>query len=66
MRPNPHQTQSRPQPILSDAIYTTDEAAVLVRVKPSTIRAAVRLGKIRGAGRPFRIRGSELFKLCAA
>ena len=55
-----------PRVILADAIYTTDEAAVLVRVRPSTIRAAVRLGKIRGAGRPFRIRGSELFKLCAA
>ena len=52
-----------PAEILPNAIYTTCEAAALVRVKPSTIRAAVRLGKISGKGRPFRIKGSELFKL---
>lgn len=50
--------------IAPNAIYTTAEAAVLVRVKPATICRAVRSGKIRGQGRPFRIRGSELFKLC--
>jgi hypothetical protein len=49
--------------ILPDAVYTTNEAAVLVRVQPSTIRHAVRTGTIRGQGRPFRIRGVELFKL---
>ncbi len=63
---NPHTKSKDPRPINPDAIYTTDEAASLARVKPSTIRAFVRLGKIRGAGRPFRIRGSELFKLAAA
>jgi len=49
--------------ILPDAIYTTTEAAAIVRVQPSTIRHAVRTGVIRGKGRPFRIRGIELFKL---
>jgi hypothetical protein len=49
--------------ILPDAVYLTDEAARLVRCKPSTIRHAVRTGLINGKGRPFRIRGSELFKL---
>jgi hypothetical protein len=51
------------QQILPDAIYLTSEAANLLRCQPSTIRAAVRLGKISGKGRPFRIRGCELFKL---
>ena len=49
--------------ILPDAIYLTNEAAELLRCQPSTIRTAVRLGRISGKGRPFRIRGSELFKL---
>ena len=49
--------------ILSDAIYLTDEAAAIIGVQPSTIRAYVRSGVIRGRGKPFRIRGSELFKL---
>ena len=56
-------THSQTRQILPDAIYLTAEAANLLRVKPSTIRAAVRLGKISGKGRPFRIRGAELFKL---
>lgn len=49
--------------IIAGAIYLTDEAALLVRVQPSTIRNAIRTGKIRGKGRPYRILGSELFKL---
>jgi excisionase family DNA binding protein len=49
--------------ILPNAIYLTDEAAALLGVMTATIRAAVRRGTIRGQGRPFRIRGSELFKL---
>jgi hypothetical protein len=44
------------------AVYLTNEAAQLCRVKPSTIRRAVRCGEIRGRGRPFRILGSELVK----
>jgi hypothetical protein len=52
-----------PQEILANAVYLTPEAAALLRVQPSTIRTAVRLGRISGKGRPFRIRGSELFKL---
>jgi hypothetical protein len=51
------------RPIISDAIYTTDEAAILCCVEPSTIRAAVRSGILRGKGRPYRFRGAELFKL---
>ena len=47
-----------------NAVYLTNEAARLCRVRPSTIRHAVRCGHIRGRGRPFRILGSELFKLC--
>jgi hypothetical protein len=54
---------ANPREILPNAIYVTREAAALLRVQPSTIRTAVRLGRISGKGRPFRIRGSELFKL---
>ena len=52
-----------PREILLNAVYLTHEAAHLVRCKPCTIRHFVRIGKIRGKGRPFRILGSELFKL---
>ncbi len=51
-----------PREILPNAIYTTPEAAALVRCQPGTIRHFVRIGKIRGRGRPFRILGSELLK----
>jgi hypothetical protein len=53
-----------PLVIIASAVYLTHEAARLCRVQPSTIRRAVRCGEIRGRGRPFRILGSELFKLC--
>jgi hypothetical protein len=59
-------TTANRQQILPDAIYTTAEASELTRVKPSTIQAAVRRGLIKGRGRPFRIRGSELFKLAGS
>lgn len=49
-----------PIPIIPDAVYLTDEAAVILRVKPSTIRTLVRTGRIRARGKPFRILGSEL------
>ena len=49
--------------ILPDAIYLTEEAARIARVQPTTILHAIRTGKIRAQGRPYRIRGSELFKL---
>lgn len=52
-----------PKEILPGAIYLTEEAAALCRVQPCTIRRAIRRGQIRGRGRPFRILGSELFKL---
>ncbi len=48
--------------IVPNAVYITEEAAALLRCKPSTIRSAIRKGKIRGAGRPFRILGSELLR----
>jgi excisionase family DNA binding protein len=48
--------------IAPNYVYITEEAAALLRCKPSTIRAAIRKGKIRGAGRPFRILGSELLR----
>jgi hypothetical protein len=59
----PVQPAAPREQILPSAVYLTDEAAALVRCQPSTIRAAIRSGKIRGQGRPFRILGSELFKL---
>lgn len=49
--------------ILHNAVYLTNEAADLLRCRPSTIRHAVRTGVIHGKGRPFRILGSELFKM---
>jgi hypothetical protein len=49
--------------ILPDAIYRTNDAAALLGVRPSTIRAYVRQGILRGKGRPYRFRGLELFKL---
>lgn len=52
-----------PQQILPDAIYLTHEAAKLARCSTVTIREAVRTGKISGKGKPYRIRGVELFKL---
>lgn len=52
------------QPIVADAVYQTNEAAQILGVQPETIRRAVRSRRIRGQGKPFRIRGSELFKLC--
>ena len=51
------------RPIIPDAIYTTDEAALVCCVEASTIRAAVRSGILRGKGRPYRFRGLELFKM---
>ena len=57
-------TQFTPTEINPSAVYLTNEAAALTRCQPSTIRRAVRLGIIAGRGRPFRILGSELFKLC--
>ena len=56
--------ESQREQILPFAVYLTAEGAKLVRVKASTIRHAIRCGKIRGQGRPFRILGSELLKLC--
>lgn len=48
--------------IVPNAVYLTEEAAALLRCKPSTIRQAKRLGKIKAHGRPFRILGSELLR----
>ena len=52
-----------PQFIISNAVYLTEEAALLCRVKKSTIQKKIRLGLIRGQGRPYRMLGSELLKL---
>lgn len=52
-----------PREIIAGAVYLTAEAAALCRVQPCTIQRAIRRGLIRGRGRPFRILGSELFKL---
>ena len=51
--------------IIPGAVYLTHEAATLLRVEPSTIRHAVRVGKIKGQGRPYRLLGSELLKLAS-
>lgn len=51
-----------PTAINPGAVYTTPEAAVLLRVKPVTITRAKREGKIRAIGRPLRILGSELLR----
>ena len=52
-----------PCEIIPGAVYLTNEAAAMLRVKPSTIQRAVRTGRIRGQGRPLRILGKELFKM---
>ena len=54
-----------PDYIIPQKIYTTREGAILCRVKPCTIQKKVRLGYIKGQGRPLRILGSELLKLAA-
>lgn len=59
----PRAKRSQPMPINPNAVYLTHEAAELCRCAPTLIRQAVRTGRIRGQGRPFRILGSELFKL---
>ena len=46
-------TEAR-QEILPNAVYLTNQAAALLQCRPSTIRAAVRTGQIRGLGRPYR------------
>lgn len=43
-----------------DRVYLTDEAAVVLGVQPSTIRAFVRRGKLKGRGRPYRFLGQNL------
>ena len=48
--------------IVPNCVYINEEAAALLRCKPSTIRSAARKGKIRAAGRPLRILGSELLR----
>jgi hypothetical protein len=48
---------------VNTAIWQSENRDQLDDVKPCTIRHFVRIGKIRGKGRPFRILGSELFKL---
>jgi hypothetical protein len=57
------QLNSNTPGIVQNAVYTTEEAAALLRCKPCTIRRAKRLGKIKAHGRPFRVLGSELIKL---
>jgi excisionase family DNA binding protein len=51
--------------ILPAAVYLTEEAAELLRCRPSTIRHAVRNGRLRAQGRPFRIIGAELIKFAS-
>lgn len=45
------------------AIYTTAEAAPLVRMHPKTLARKIRAGLLRAKGGHYRIRGSELLKL---
>jgi hypothetical protein len=56
--------QNKMEVIIDNAVYSTAEAAKILGCKISTIQQAVRTGKIKGKGRPFRILGSELRKLC--
>ena len=55
---NPTQVEA----IEPNAIYTTPDAARVLKVRPSTIQTNVRRGLLIGKGRPFRILGSELLK----
>lgn len=55
------QFQSRA--IEPNGIYSTDEAATLVKLSVRTLREKLRIGIISGKGRPYRIKGSELLKL---
>jgi hypothetical protein len=55
-----------PAVIIPGAVYTSPEAAELLRVKVSTICRAKRQGKINAEGRPLRIMGSELIRFALA
>lgn len=48
-----------PAVIIPGKVYTSPEAAELLRVKVSTICRAKRQGKINAIGRPLRIMGSD-------
>jgi len=51
------------KPIVPDAIYSVGTATEVVPLAAKTIRKYLRAGVIKGKGRPWRIRGSELLKL---
>jgi predicted transcriptional regulator of viral defense system len=46
-----------------NGIYSVAEAAQLTPLARKTLRKYLRLGKLKGKGRPYRIKGSELLKL---
>jgi predicted transcriptional regulator of viral defense system len=46
-----------------NAIYSVRQAAEITPVSAFTLRKYLRLGVLKGKGRPYRIRGSELLKL---
>ena len=49
--------------IQPDAVYTTKQGAALLQICPRTLINKIRAGLIRGKGRFYRIKGSELLKL---
>jgi hypothetical protein len=56
-------TTTLPAAIEPNAIYTVTQAAQVTPLAAKTIRKYLRLGKLKGKGRPYRIKGSELLKL---
>jgi len=53
-----------PEEILPNAVYSTLEAAKLLRINPQTVQLFVREGKIRGksVGRKYLIPGKALLE----
>jgi len=54
-----------PEAIVKDALYSVEDLADLLRIKPTAVRQLIRLGKIPAAkiGRRWYVRGSNLLAI---
>jgi len=56
-------TNTQPQVIIPDAVYTTKQGAALLQMHPKTLGRKIRAGLLSAKGGKYRIKGSELLKL---